>query len=440
MFFPRKPDLLRGTSLTLTDLRNFLDQNAGVRIYRDNIRVRPYGDPEIEGGDWLGLAERKSREPAGAARKTFKIAANQLVGAVFISRDGNAELTDSSAREGLVHSESFSDLRLLVLGAVTLLEAHYHESFLTTKGTTDTPQRPTQEVAKLKKGIKKLNRELQTLADVLPRSSAKEFERVLIQVSEVSHRIDQTQSSLNELVSQASVLRGLATIGVASAVFGHEIQSAVDEFLVATSTSREILIKRPEKIEEAVEELGKAEKYAKRVGAWGAFALTRVQRDKRRRRRLSVEDLIGNMLKDLKPAFDSVNIRITTDLAPVTATTFAMDIEALLLNLLTNAYSACQLTRRKRDIHVVLSPDRRRSRDGFLIEVADSGPGVADALREKIWEPLFSTKVDQSNRPTGTGLGLSIIQAIVDDLGGTREVSHHAPLGGAVFRIWLPSG
>lgn len=439
LFFPRKADVLKGTRLTLSELRSFLDQNAGVRMYRDNIRVRPYGDLELGGGDWLSLAERKSREPAGAARKTFKVAASQLVGAVFISRDANPNLIDSSSREGLVNNEAFSDLRLLALGAVTLLEAHYHESFVRSKGVSDKAQRPREEVVLLKRDIQRLNRDLQSLASVLPRGSEREFERVLLQANEVSHRITQTQTSLNELISQASVLRGLATIGVASAVFGHEIQTAVDEFLVAASTSRGLLVKTPPNVDEAVDELGKAAEYAKRVGAWGAFALTRVQRDKRRRRRIQVEELVATIIRDLRVAFESVNIEVTMSLTPVSATTFAMDIEAVVLNLLTNAYSACQRSRqRRRRVHVSLEPGGNRSREGFFISVADSGPGVPEAIREKIWEPLFSTKVDQHSKPVGTGLGLSIVQAVVDELSGYREVGSDESLGGAMFRVWLP--
>src|SRR5260370_1344344 len=59
LFYPRKSSFLAGTELRLSDLREFLDRNAGVRIYRDQIRVRPYGDPRDPAGDWLGLAERR---------------------------------------------------------------------------------------------------------------------------------------------------------------------------------------------------------------------------------------------------------------------------------------------------------------------------------------------------------------------------------------------
>jgi len=54
LFYPRVSKILDGTTFRLSDLREFLDKNAGVKIYRDNIRVKPYGNPKDPEGDWLG--------------------------------------------------------------------------------------------------------------------------------------------------------------------------------------------------------------------------------------------------------------------------------------------------------------------------------------------------------------------------------------------------
>ncbi|MCD4732149.1 MAG: ATP-binding protein, partial [Bacteroidales bacterium] len=121
-FYLRQASVVKGTDFTLKDLRNFLDTNAGVKIYRDNIAVKPYGFQKSQfGEDWLNLAERKAKDPAGIGRKTYKITPNQLVGAVNVSRDHNQQLIDSAAREGLVENEAFNDLKLAILGSINLL-------------------------------------------------------------------------------------------------------------------------------------------------------------------------------------------------------------------------------------------------------------------------------------------------------------------------------
>ena len=68
-----------------------------------------------------------------------------------------------------------------------------------------------------------------------------------------------------------------------------------------------------------------------------------------------------------------------------------------------------------------------------LIEVADNGPGIPLEVREKIWEPFFTTKPVGE----GTGLGLSTVYGIVKQADGWIHVAC-PPAGGTVFRIFLP--
>ena len=81
------------------------------------------------------------------------------------------------------------------------------------------------------------------------------------------------------------------------------------------------------------------------------------------------------------------------------------------------------------------------SRDGpwQIVDVDDTGPGVPVELRERIFEPLFSTQPD-STRPgqSGWGLGLAISRRTVASYGGSLTVSEGA-LGGARFRLRLPA-
>jgi signal transduction histidine kinase len=67
----------------------------------------------------------------------------------------------------------------------------------------------------------------------------------------------------------------------------------------------------------------------------------------------------------------------------------------------------------------------------IAIHVDDTGPGVAESVRDRIFEPFFTTKA------SGSGLGLSIVHAIVAQHGGTITVEE-APSGGARFSIRLP--
>ena len=67
------------------------------------------------------------------------------------------------------------------------------------------------------------------------------------------------------------------------------------------------------------------------------------------------------------------------------------------------------------------------------IEVADTGPGIAPENLHRIYDPFFTTKTARK----GTGLGLSVTYGIIQEHGGSIEVSNR-PSGGARFRIELP--
>jgi len=69
-----------------------------------------------------------------------------------------------------------------------------------------------------------------------------------------------------------------------------------------------------------------------------------------------------------------------------------------------------------------------------VLEVTDTGPGIPDGDRERIFEPFYSTKAEEG----GTGLGLSVSVGIVKDHDGWIDID--APEGGGtVFRVFLPA-
>ncbi|MBI4580791.1 MAG: FAD-dependent oxidoreductase [Planctomycetes bacterium] len=72
-----------------------------------------------------------------------------------------------------------------------------------------------------------------------------------------------------------------------------------------------------------------------------------------------------------------------------------------------------------------------------VVVVADSGVGIADQERDRVFEPFYRTpRVQQTARP-GTGLGLTFVRAVVEAAGGTVAVGR-CDLGGAEFRLRLP--
>jgi nitrogen fixation/metabolism regulation signal transduction histidine kinase len=105
-------------------------------------------------------------------------------------------------------------------------------------------------------------------------------------------------------------------------------------------------------------------------------------------------------------------------------------LRRVVANLVRNAAQAIRDAKKEGTGHIVVSASR--DGDGAVIQVEDDGPGVSEDMRERIFDPYFTTKAD------GTGLGLAIVKKIVVEHGGEIEVGSSKALGGAEFVIRLP--
>jgi len=102
-------------------------------------------------------------------------------------------------------------------------------------------------------------------------------------------------------------------------------------------------------------------------------------------------------------------------------------MEQVVLNLITNAADSMKETEGEKKIQVVSSFENGK----ILIKVSDSGPGVPDVIKDKVFDPFYTTKNGS------TGIGLSLCNRITRDHGGILGLSK-SHLGGAQFTIQIP--
>jgi signal transduction histidine kinase len=103
----------------------------------------------------------------------------------------------------------------------------------------------------------------------------------------------------------------------------------------------------------------------------------------------------------------------------------------VLLNLVLNAGDAMTQAGQKGTVRV----DGARAEDGVRITVTDEGPGIAEPIRARLFEPFVTTKEPGE----GTGLGLAVCRGLVESAGGTIELDAAWPKG-ARFVVTLPAG
>ena len=133
-------------------------------------------------------------------------------------------------------------------------------------------------------------------------------------------------------------------------------------------------------------------------------------------------------LSDREMAAAGISLELDLDEALPLVVADRVQIQRVVVNLLTNAIESLAATRmRSRRIFI------RSMRDGgnVLVEVSDNGVGIAPEELEHIFDVFFTTKA------TGTGLGLALCRTIVEDHGGRLWASEREEYG-ATFRLQLP--
>jgi two-component system nitrogen regulation sensor histidine kinase NtrY len=142
----------------------------------------------------------------------------------------------------------------------------------------------------------------------------------------------------------------------------------------------------------------------------------------------NINSIVENTLAMFNGRLDSIHVQtfLAVDLPKVMADSEA--IKRALANLVDNAAEAMQgaLVR-----EIQISTSLVASRDAVEITVADTGHGVTQELKERLFLPYFSTK------KRGTGLGLAIVSRIIEDHHGSIRVEENQPVGSR-FVVELP--
>lgn len=143
---------------------------------------------------------------------------------------------------------------------------------------------------------------------------------------------------------------------------------------------------------------------------------------------IDAKQLVQHVLALLEPQMQENNIEIHNRTADelLEVLVVSSQIQQVILNLLLNSIEAMPHGGK-------IFIDICRGKEGVEIIIEDTGAGIPEGERERIFEPFTSTKVE------GTGLGLSVSYGIIQAHGGTIEIVPDRGLG-ACFRIVLPTG
>jgi len=241
-------------------------------------------------------------------------------------------------------------------------------------------------------------------------------------------RAEQERERLRQLEGDLAYMSRVMTVGELAASLAHEIKQPITAALMRAKACTRWLRHDAPEVEEAcaaasamVADVTRATEIIERVRLL-------YRRGTAKQEPVDLNDIIREMTVLLNDTArrNSVSIRTELDASLPTAKADRVQLQQILMNLMSNGIEAMQATGGG------LSVTSRRAEDGqLLISVSDSGVGLPVDGHERIFEAFFTTK------PHGTGMGLSISRRIIELHGGRLWASPNAGRG-ATFQFTLP--
>jgi signal transduction histidine kinase len=244
------------------------------------------------------------------------------------------------------------------------------------------------------------------------------------EVAEVTGTFDRMRKNLQRTQRELLDAERLATIGRMASSISHDLRHS----LAAVMANAEFLCESnltPGQREDLYAEIRIAvNQMTELIESLLEFSRTR---ESLRSSYGDVRSAVDRAVQGVKahPEFQRIRVRITCE--GLTEGWFDFKkLERALLNLLLNACEVVPTESGKIDIVL------KRKGENLEIRIEDNGPGIAEVVRDRLFEPFVSY-----GKENGTGMGLTVVQKILQDHGGDVAVERTSP-SGTIFRVNIP--
>lgn len=376
-----------------------------IYLYRDHIRVAPYGDPD---NDWLEIDKKR-----GVGRAGDYLSNDQVVGFVDISKQGNPRLKDKTNREGLIEEGNATrDFIVLLHSFLLFIRQHPYKQY-----QEKVKQQKEQQIDKLKVVDNRFTQLKETLVGNTKALAVYNdlYRSYQIEKKFYQNRLDNTED--------------LAAVGLSVETASHDMSMMLSKGVDAIDNLIKDIdggVLTDEQIENEL------------LSIRGMFSFVKDQmRDiqlmfkssKQRRRPICFEDLLEKVEKIYRRTLNREHIDYSVNKigSPVIVKCTDAVILQLLINLFDNAvYWLAMPDVTDKKITITLDGEKQQ------VIFSDNGPGVKDDDKPFIFEAFYSGKED------GRGLGLYIARQLLNRMGYSiylAETSSEKVLFGANFVI-----
>ena len=405
--FVLKADSFSTRTSTLTEVRDWLKELGGVSFYEDDIRVPPYGGA---GNDWLELNLRRARSPE------MRPSTNTAVGRVKLSNVGG-KLLQKTDRVGYVENFEFTEIKR------ACGEALDWAARILLRERDQAKQAEKQDKQKrVEKAEKRLEKVLVKSVSTTDRKAVDDA---------IKFFVKENDRAFDVIMEELQLYRSLATAGMTSAVFAHEIGRPLS---LIDSAVKSLIRLIPETEKKKIKSrVARIEDRKKELNSFVGIPLRLLSKSKRRYGRIDINGTVESLIELLLPVSDYYETSVKFN--PIDKSLFINGTETLidgiLLNLILNSYKAFQREGFETE-HRQIKISAVNSVSGIMLHVEDNAGGIDGVPIDDIWLPGVTTSED------GTGFGLTIVRDSVKDLKGKINVVEKTSFGGAKFTISLP--
>lgn len=440
--------------------KDWLKQFAGIKIYRDNFRVRPYGEIKEAAFDWLGLGLRQSSSPAGVAKYSsgYKVRPENIAGAIKISRVTNLEFEDKSSRDGLQETKTFKVFKNLIISIIAKFEedrssiakelAAYSKKSLADERILDGQ---TEDLAKQiieRERERRRSRQGKPLAITQAgpnNSSTPETGDAHLNDSDVAILAKYAEGMAEEnekLLEEQKLLRGMASSGIVAASFGHDLSKTKDSLNVRFDELTGLFAPKVvpsdfdsfHEFDNPFEFMKEMRRDDRNIAMWLGFSLGFARKDKRKRKQIFLSQFFNGLESSWRETLQDRGITLVIDCPEdLKMRIFEIDFDSIFLNLLVNTIEAFKLSKLQGSRKVLIKCTETSQQ--IKVEYRDTGPGLPEHLDDPnvIFKPMYTTRRDSVGQEVGTGLGMWIVKVISDEYQANAQLLPREP--GAGFGI-----
>jgi len=352
-----------------------------IYLYRDGIRVFPYGDPE---DDWLKIDTYRGTISAGQFFSN-----DQVIGWIEISKAGNPELKDKTNREGLIdEGDATQDFTALIQSFLSYFRLHQFKQYQeNNKDKTKQDIFRTEEVKRQYEEIKKHFRDNPTAINAINDL----YRTYSIERKYLTQRVEATED--------------LASVGLSVETASHDLMLMLSKGILGIDDLMKDCMGGSITIDRIIEELQKLR---------GIFSFIETQMkdiqlifrsSKQRRRNIRVDDILQKVIRIYKNTLTRAGIKL--EIEKIGSPLIAKCTDAVLLQLFINLFDNSIFWLTDINIKEKIIVIKLDGNNGKLI-FSDNGPGISKEDVPYIFEAFYTSKEE------GRGLGLYIARQLLE--------------------------